>query len=100
MEQAIIEQLNQQIESAIADKTLVLPVLPQVTNNVLSLVHDADSDASSLAQLIQSDQSLASHVMRIANSAAYSPTAKMTSLQQAIARLGMQNIAEIAMPMA
>lgn len=97
MEQAIIEQLSQQIETAIQDKDLVLPVLPQVTTNVLSLVNDINSDASSLAQLIQSDQSLAGHVMRIANSAAYSPNAKMTSLQQAIARLGMQNIAEIAM---
>ena len=97
MEQAIIEQLSQQVEQAIQDKALVLPVLSQVTSNVLTLVNDINSDASSLAQLIQSDQSLAGHVMRIANSAAYSPNAKMTSLQQAIARLGMQNIAEIAM---
>ena len=97
MEQAIIETISQQLEQRIGNKSLVLPMLPQVITQVLSLVNDVDSDASALAKLIQSDQALAGHVMRIANSAAYSPNAKMTSLQQAIARLGMQNIAEIAM---
>lgn len=94
---AIVETLSGKLEQCIASNSLVLPMLPQMTMRVLSLVNDTDSDASALSQLIQSDQALAGHVMRIANSAAYSPNAKMTSLQQAIARLGMQNIAEIAM---
>lgn len=72
-------------------------MLPKVTQQVMSLVNDQDSDAAALSQLIQGDPALAGHVMRIANSAAYSPNSKMTSLQQAIARLGMGNIAEIAM---
>ena len=97
MQQETYDQLSRQLEQKVSSKKLVLPMLPSVTNSVLSLVNDVDSDASSLAKLIQSDQALAGHVMRIANSAAYSPTAKMTSLQQATARLGMQNIAEIAM---
>ncbi len=93
----MIDDITQQLEQRIASKTLALPMLPQVTTQVLSVVNDVNSDAAALASLIQSDQALAGHVMRIANSAAYSPTAKMTSLQQAIARLGMQNMAEIAM---
>jgi HD-like signal output (HDOD) protein len=97
MEQTAIDTLSEKLTARIAEKTLTLPMLPQVTTQVLSLVNDVDSDAAALAQLIQSDQALAGHVMRIANSAAYSPTAKMTSLQQATARLGMQNIADIAM---
>ena len=97
MDQATIDKIGQQLEQRIAGKSLALPMLPQVTNQVLSLVNDSDSDAAELAKLIQSDPALAGHVMRIANSAAYSPNAQMTSLQQAIARLGMQNMAEIAM---
>jgi HD-like signal output (HDOD) protein len=97
MDQSTIDMIAQQLEQRIASKTLSLPMLPQVTTEVMSLVNDIDSDAAALSKLIQSDQALAGHVMRIANSAAYSPTVKMTSLQQAIARLGMQNIAEIAM---
>ena len=92
-----LDSIRQKLQHRIDSKQLALPMLPQVTTQVLSLVNSVDSDASSLAKLIQSDQALAGHVMRIANSAAYSPTAQMTSLQQAIARLGMQNMAEIAM---
>lgn len=97
MEAATQQLFTQQLQQRIASKSLSLPMLPQVTSQVLALVNDVDSDASALAKLIQSDQSLAGHVMRIANSAAYSPNATMTSLQQATARLGMQNMAEIAM---
>lgn len=97
MDAATQQLFTRQLQQRIAANSLALPMLPQVTAQVLSLVNDVDSDASALAKLIQSDQSLAGHVMRIANSAAYSPNASMTSLQQAIARLGMQNMAEIAM---
>jgi HD-like signal output (HDOD) protein len=97
MDQESLNRLNQQLEKVIESKSLQLPMLPQVTTEVMALVNDEDSDAASLANLIQSDQALAGHVMRIANSAAYSPTAKLSSLQQAIARLGMQNITEISM---
>ena len=97
MNQETTDIICQQLEQRINDKSLILPMLPKVTSQVLSLVNDVKSDAAALAQLIQSDQALAGHVMRIANSAAYSPSGQMTSLQQAIARLGMQNMAEIAM---
>ncbi|MFT5693363.1 MAG: HD-like signal output (HDOD) protein [Oceanicoccus sp.] len=97
MEQAVFDFLCQELEKGISTNTLSLPMLSKVTQQVMSLVNDQDSDAAALSQLIQGDPALAGHVMRIANSAAYSPNAKMTSLQQAIARLGMSNIAEIAM---
>lgn len=97
MQDDVYSSVSPLLEQKIAVQALSLPMLPQVTTHVLSLVNDVNSDAAALSRLIQSDQALAGHVMRIANSAAYSPSAKMTSLQQAIARLGMQNIAEIAM---
>ncbi|WP_239923640.1 HDOD domain-containing protein [Agaribacterium haliotis] len=74
-----------------------VPMLPEVAGKVVRLTQDPNSDAAELARLIQSDQSLAAHVMRVANSAAYSPNASMVSLQQAITRLGMRVIAEIAL---
>lgn len=78
-------------------KTIEVPMLPDVASRVLSLSNSQDSDAGQLAKLIQSDQALAGHVMRIANSAAYSPNSSLVSLQQAIARLGMGLISEIAL---
>lgn len=77
--------------------TLSIPLLPDVARQVIELINDPDSNASQLAKLIQSDQALAGHVMRVANSAAYSPTASLVSLQQAIARLGMGMIGDICL---
>lgn len=85
------------IEQRINEKNLEVPMLPEVAGKVVRLTQDPESDAANLAQLIQSDQTLAGHVMRVANSAAYSPNATMVSLQQAITRLGMRVISEIAL---
>ena len=72
-------------------------MLPEVANKALRLTQDPDSTAAAMANLIQSDQSLAAHVMRIANSVAYTPLANLVSLQQAVARLGMGVMSEIAL---
>ena len=82
---------------SLTESQIVVPLLPDVANRVVLLSSDPDSDAAQLAKLIQSDQALAGHVMRIANSAAYTPNASMVSLQQAVARLGMHLISEIAL---
>lgn len=84
------------LQARIKSGQLDVPMLPEVAGRVATLSQDPESDAVKLAQLIQSDQSLAGHVMRIANSAAYSPNATLVSLQQAITRLGMNLISDIA----
>lgn len=91
--QHIREMMRERIESG----QFEIPMLPEVARKVVTLVDDPESDAAQLAALIQSDQSLAAHVMRIANSATYSSTSAIVSLQQAIARLGMLLIGEIAL---
>ncbi len=85
------------IAERIQQDNIEVPMLPEVANKVMRLTNDAESDAGDLASLIQSDQPLAGHVMRIANSALYSPNATLVSLQQAITRLGMRVIADIAL---
>ena len=89
--------LAEPLEHLINRGGIEVPMLPEVANKALLLAQNSDSDASEMAQLIQSDQSLAGHVMRIANSAAYTPMSNLVSLQQAIARLGMGVISEIAL---
>lgn len=89
--------LAEHLETQLKEKNFDMPMLPDVASRVLALSNDPDSDAAQLAKLIQSDQALSGHVMRIANSAAYTPNASMVSLQQAIARLGMSLITEIAL---
>ena len=91
------KHIADQLQARIEQRQLDVPMLPEVAGKVVTLSQDPESDASKLAQLIQSDQALAGHVMHIANSAAYSPNASMVSLQQAITRLGMNLISDIAL---
>ncbi|MAZ88483.1 MAG: histidine kinase [Cellvibrionaceae bacterium] len=91
--QALADGIQQQLQTG----DIEVPLLPEVANRVIALSQDAESEIADLAQLIQSDPSLAAHVMRIANSAAYTPNASLVSLQQAITRLGMNLICDIAL---
>ena len=75
---------------------LRLPVLPKVAGAVLALAEDPDADMADLSALIHRDQALASQVLRISNSAAYGVGSVIVSLQQAITRLGMRLLADIA----
>ncbi len=76
---------------------LDLPILPHVASQVLGMTADERSDAARLAALIHSDQALASHVLRIANSAALGGNSTIVSLQHAVARLGLELLAGVAL---
>lgn len=92
-----VKQVADHLKQRIKDTKLDVPLLPETASKVVTLSQDPESDATELAQLIQADPTLAGHVMRIANSAAYTPSASLVSLQQAITRLGMNLISEIAL---
>ena len=76
---------------------LKLPLLPSVVGEVLSGTMGEDYNASGLAELIQKDQALAAHILRIVNSPSFRGASEIVALQQAITRLGMERIREIAL---
>ncbi|HEC74079.1 MAG TPA: HDOD domain-containing protein [Methylophaga aminisulfidivorans] len=92
-----VAEIETLLTQAINDGFIEVPMLPVTANKALSMANDPNSNASDMAKLIESDPALAGHVMRIANSAAYTPMSNLVSLQQAIARLGMGIISEIAL---
>jgi len=74
-----------------------LPLLPESATRVLAATADSECDARKLAGMIRNDAGLAGHVLRLANSALYAPATPIVSLQQAVSRLGMKKIREIAL---
>jgi len=90
------QSLGDALGTAVETGSIEVPVLPEIANRVIVLSQDPESDAAQLAKIIQSDPTMGGHVIRIANSAAYTPNANMVSLQQAITRLGMTEIGNIA----
>ena len=65
-----------------------LPVLPVVLLELLRLDPAADDHYEQVSRLIGSDPALATRVLRVANSAAYSRGRTLVHLEDAIARVG------------
>ncbi|MEM9445713.1 MAG: HDOD domain-containing protein [Verrucomicrobiota bacterium] len=76
---------------------LDLPVLPEVATQVMRLCSDPDTSFDQLNDLIRRDQSLAGNLLRIVNSAMYSPGFEIKTLEQAITRLGFKKVREVTM---
>ena len=92
-----IATINIHLTQCLQKNNVDVPLLPEAAQKVIALTQDPDSNAGQIAKIIQSDPALGGHVMRIANSAAYTPNSNLVSIQQAIARLGMVEISTIAL---
>ncbi len=85
------------LENRLRTGKLELPLLPDTAARVIAACSDETCDARGLADILQSDQSLAAHLLRVANSAAYSPAEPIVSLSQALSRLGFGTVCQIAL---
>lgn len=75
---------------------LKIPVLPKIAQDIMVMSQDLNADIEVLSDLIHRDQAIASHVLHISNSAAFGGFERVESLDQAVARLGLQLLSEIA----
>jgi HD-like signal output (HDOD) protein len=89
-------ELRAAVVERVATGQVTLPLLPQVASQVVMLAGNPSADAAQLSGLIHRDQALAGQVLRIANSPGYMPKMPIVSLQQAVARLGLNAVTEIA----
>lgn len=96
-EQKEREALGSFVAEQLERGNLDLPLLPVVAHQVLMLSSDSNADATKLSTLIQQDQALAGKILHIANSPAYLPRSPIVSLQQAIAWLGLNMLAGLAL---
>lgn len=73
-----------------------LPVMPEIPQRIVSLIHDPITSMEDLSVVINDDAAISLKVLRMANSAFYSSAHEITELRIACARLGMKAIANIA----
>ncbi len=74
-----------------------LPLLEGAAAEVLAACGREDRDAGWLSERVRRDPALAAHVLRIANSAAFAPREPIVSLAQAISRLGLKTLRDVAL---
>ena len=87
-EKALYKILVDKIEQ----DTLVLPILPEIALKVRQKASEPDVSLNQLSQIITHDASLSLDMLKLANSAAFGGVVKLKSVQQAVARLGLETI--------
>tara|TARA_B110000503_G_scaffold92825_2_gene139963 strand:+ start:1591 stop:2427 length:837 start_codon:yes stop_codon:yes gene_type:complete len=84
----------------IHNDTLVLPTLPAVALKVRKAADNPDINLSAMADVVSQDPSLSARLVKIANSAYLGRSVKVTSIQQAVTRIGLRQIKNIATALA
>lgn len=79
---------------------LVLPTLPEIAVRVRQAADDPDINLHAMAEVIARDPALAARMLKVANSAFLGRTTKVNSLNQAVTRIGLSQVKNIATAMA
>jgi putative nucleotidyltransferase with HDIG domain len=74
---------------------LSAPVLPTVAHRVIDLASDPDVSLSTIAGLVSKDQVIAARVLGLANSAASSPLQMISTVAEAVVRLGTSAVRNV-----
>jgi HD-like signal output (HDOD) protein len=97
---AVENDLRRELTERIALGSLELPVLSHAATSIVTMCMEGHADARSLADALHRDPALAGHVLRVANSSAYAPVEPIISLQQAVSRMGLTTLGQIALAVA
>ncbi|WP_046006876.1 HDOD domain-containing protein [Pseudoalteromonas rubra] len=84
----------------INNDTLVLPTLPEVAVRVRQAADDPEVNLLHMAEVISHDPALAARMIKVANSAFLGRTVKVNTLNQAVTRIGLRQVKNVATAMA
>lgn len=74
-----------------------LPTLPIVIEKLRQAIHNPNSDAQKIATIIEDDPAIMARILKVVNSAFYASNQQITSVQHAVARIGMSALNNIAL---
>jgi HD-like signal output (HDOD) protein len=94
-ESLITSALRERLIAVFDDPSYRPPPLPSVAMELLALSNKADARASDVVRLLEQDEMLAASVMRIVSSPIYSGRNRVTSLKEAVVRLGFKLIRDM-----
>ncbi|WP_111977337.1 HDOD domain-containing protein [Algibacillus agarilyticus] len=84
----------------IKNDSLVLPTLPEIAVRVREAADNPDVNLSQMADVIAHDPALSARMLKIANSAYIGRSIKVETLNQAVTRIGLRQIKNIATALA
>jgi HD-like signal output (HDOD) protein len=75
----------------------VLPTMPEVARRLLNSFEDEKIDLRQIVELAETDQSLATKILKQANSARYGLSGSVTNLRQAAVLLGLETLRNLVL---
>ena len=91
-ENALLTILVEKIQT----DSLVLPTLPEIAIKIRETADDPDANLALMADVISQDPALTARMIKVANSAFLGRTIKVDTLNQAVTRIGLRQIKNIA----
>nr|WP_297348251.1 HDOD domain-containing protein [uncultured Glaciecola sp.] len=88
----LVEKIN--------NDTLVLPTLPAIALKVRKSADDPNVNLNDMSDVVRQDPSLSARMIKISNSAYLGRTVKVTSTTQAVTRIGLYQVKNIATALA
>ncbi len=79
------------------ERATAMPAMPEVAHKLLQSFDRDDLSLPELATLVGQDQALSAKVLRLANSARYSPARSISSLPDAAAALGLRTLRDLTL---
>jgi len=88
--------VTESVATQIANETLEIATLPEITLKIIQVVQDPRSTAHDLHQIVCNDPVLSSRVLRVVNSAFYGLPGQIGNIDRAIMLLGLNAVKNIA----
>jgi len=88
----VVDKLTHIILQRLEKDSLLIPSMPAIAVQCMGLLEDPNQTFSDVGKLVGRDPVLASRVLRMANSAAFPGKVAVTTLEQAIVRMGTEGL--------
>ena len=92
---SIAQQFQDELQSDIENKTLVLPTLPEVALQVREVVNSDNVTAADITKIIATDPAISARLIQVANSPLTRATDTINRLDQAVIRLGFKIVHDV-----
>ncbi len=90
-----VGDIIKQIAKKIAQGNIDLPPVPDIMTKLNNAMTKDNISVHDIVKILMADQILTSKILRVVNSAFYSPSSEITSLQQAIIFMGLKSVLSI-----
>jgi HD-like signal output (HDOD) protein len=91
-----VRDMVAELRARFASPSYTPPMVPAIAVEVNQLAQKSSVDMTKLVAVLEKDPLLAARVLKLSTSAASAPSGGITSLQAAVVRIGLRNVADLA----